>query len=208
MLKIIYGNDALPQLLCTLHNYRGDSFQREFANLGEISSLLSDVHIMALTATASTTTRKAICSCVGMKKVLLVSQSPNKPNIFYSVNLDQKSIEEAFTPLVNEIRKKRTIVDRTIIFCRSYNSCTNIYFFIKSQLGESISEPKGFPHHAELRMVDMFIACTQDVILKQFQRPDSTLRVIIATIAFGLGLACPNVRRVIHWGPSQDVESP
>ena len=211
MLKIIYGNDALPQLLCTLHNYRGDSFRREFANLGEISSLLPDVHIMALTATASTTTRKAICSCVGMKKVLLVSQSPNKPNIFYSVNLDQKSIEEAFTPLVNEIRKKRTIVDRTIIFCRSYNSCTNIYFFIKSQLGESISEPKGFPHHAELRIVDMFTACThtsvKDVILKQFQRPDSTLRVIIATIAFGMGLDCPNVRRVIHWGPSQDVES-
>ena len=127
---------------------------------------------MALTATASTTTRKAICSCVGMKKVLLVSQSPNKPNIFYSINLDQKSIEEAFTPLVSEIQKKRITVDRTIIFCRSYTSCTNIYFFIKSQLGGSISEPKGFPHHAELRIVDMFTACThmsvKDVILHSF----------------------------------------
>ena len=146
-----------------------------------------------------------------MKKVLLVSQSSNKPNIFYSVNLDQKSIEEAFTPLVSEIQKKRITVDRTIIFCRPYTSCTNIYFFIKSQLGESISVPKGFPHYAELRIVDMFTACThmsvKDVILKQFQQPDSTLRVIIATIAFDMGLDCPNVRRVIHWGPSQDVES-
>ena len=89
--------------------YRGDSFRREFANLGEISSLLPDVHIMALTATASTLTRKAICRCVGMKKVLLVSQSPNKPNIFYSVKSDQNSIEEAFTSLVSEIQKKRKL---------------------------------------------------------------------------------------------------
>lgn len=166
---------------------------------------------MALTATASSTTRKAICSCIGMKKVLLVSQSPNKPNIFYSVKSDKSSIEEAFTPLLSEIQKKRTTVDRTIIFCRSYTSCTNIYFFIKSQLGASISEPKGFPHHAELRIVDMFTACThtsvKDVILKQFQQPDSALCVIIATIAFGMGLDCPNVCRVIHWEASQDVES-
>ena len=33
------------------------------------------------------------------------------------------------------------------------------------------------------------------------------LRVVIATIAFGMGLDCPNVRRIIHWGPSNDVEA-
>ena len=166
---------------------------------------------MALTATASTSTRKTICERIGMKKVLLVSQSPNKPNIFYKVNSDQCDVEEVFAPLVREIQEKRTSVDRTIIFCRSYNSCTSIYFFMKSQLGENISEPKGFAHHAELRLVDMFTACThpsvKDVVIKQFQKPTSALRVVIATIAFGMGLDCPNVRRVIHWGPCEDIES-
>ena len=190
---------------------RGDSFRKEFAHLGEICSLLPDIHIMALTATASTTTRKTIFWCIGMKKVLLVSQSPNKPNIFYSLNSDQSNIEEAFTPLLREIQQKRTSVDRTIIFCRSYNSYTSIYFFMKNRLGENISDPKGFPHHAELTVVDMFTACTRasvkEVILKQFQKPNSALRVIIATIAFGMGLDCSNVRPVVHWGPCEDIES-
>ena len=82
---------------------------------------------MSLTATASKATIKAICSSVGMKKGLLVSQSPNKPNIFYCVNTMEKEIEGAFSALVSEICEKRTAVDRTIIFCRSYNSCTEVY---------------------------------------------------------------------------------
>ena len=39
-------------------------------------------------------------------------------------------------------------------------------------------------------------------ILMAFSSPNSNLRVVIATIAFGMGLDCPNVRRIIHWGPS------
>lgn len=63
---------------------------------------------------------------------------------------------------------------------------------------------------AEYRLVDMFTACThpavKDVILHSFTQRSSILRVIVATIAFGMGLDCPNVKRVIHWGPSSDVE--
>lgn len=44
-------------------------------------------------------------------------------------------------------------------------------------------------------------------ILETFPKQDSVLRVVVATIAFGMGLDCPNVRRVIHWGPSSDIES-
>lgn len=173
--------------------------------------MLPDVNVMALTATASKATRKAICSSVGMKKVLLVSQSPNIPNIFYCVNTKEKEIEEVFSPLVREIRAKRTGMDRSIIFCRSYNSCTNVYFYFKSSLGKSLSEPEGYIGHAELRIVDMFTACThptvKNIILRQFQQPDSTLRVLVATVAFGMGIDCPNIRRIIHWGCPEDVET-
>ena len=60
------------------------------------------------------------------------------------------------------------------------------------------------------RLVDMFTSCTRpdvkDTVLKSFSRADSHLRVVIATVAFGMGLDCPNVRRVIHWGPSENIE--
>ena len=199
-------------MTCTTYlTCRGDSFRREFANLGEISSLLPNVHIMALTATASKSTRKTICRSLGMKKILLISQSPNKPNIFYRLNSHQKDIEEAFAPLVSEIKHKRTNMERTIIFCRSYNSCTSIYYYFKNTLGKDISEPKGHPNCAELRLVDMFSACThpevKNIILKQFQTQDSALRIIVATIAFGLGIDCSNIRHIIHWGAPEDIET-
>ncbi len=43
--------------------------------------------------------------------------------------------------------------------------------------------------------------------IKEFTRNESVLCIVIATIAFGMGLNCPNIRRVIHWGPPGDIES-
>ena len=50
--------------------------------------------------------------------------------------------------------------------------------------------------------------CTvvKDAILVNFKQ-DSNLRIIVATIAFGLGVDCPDVRQVIHWGVPEDTES-
>ncbi len=57
----------------------------------------------------------------------------------------------------------------------------------------------------------MFTVCThpqvKNIILESFPDLASHMRIIIATIAFGMGLDCPNVRRVIHWGVPSDVES-
>ena len=85
-----------------------------------------------------------------------------------------------------------------------------IYLYFKSILGLESTEPVGTIDLARFRLVDMFCACTtstvKDTILQHFCKPKSVLRVIVATIAFGLGLDCPNVRRVIHWGASGDIE--
>ena len=60
------------------------------------------------------------------------------------------------------------------------------------------------------RLVDMYTNVTdkhhKDIIIELFTRP-SQLRVIIATIAFGLGVNCPDVRQIVHVGMPEDVES-
>lgn len=57
----------------------------------------------------------------------------------------------------------------------------------------------------------MYTKCTQlDVkegIIKAFCIENGQLRIVIATIAFAMGLDCPNIRQVIHWGPSSDIET-
>ena len=114
--------------------YRGDSFRTEFSNLGEVSSILPKVNTMALTATATKETRKVICRSLGMKNPVIISKSPNKPNIFYKVIGKVNDVEVAFGPLVDEIKKNRTNMDRTIVFCRTYDSCTHIYHFLSTML--------------------------------------------------------------------------
>ena len=55
----------------------------------------------------------------------------------------------------------------------------------------------------------MFTSCTEGVknqILKSFTSPTSPLRVVIATIAFGMGIDCPDIRQIVHLGPPDDIE--
>ena len=166
---------------------------------------------MALTATATRASRRSICRTLGMRQIIVIAQSPNKPNICYEVQKKPSSIEEAFAPLVEELRQKRKQMERVIIFGQTYEDCTHTYMFFRSRLGKEMSDPVGVPHLPDYRLVYMFTACThtdvKNTILQLYQKSDSCLRVVIATIAFGMGLDCPNVRRVIHWGVPSDVES-
>ena len=68
-------------------------------------------------------------------------------------------------------------------------------------------QPIGAPDLSRFRLLELFTACThrsvKDTILETFSDRHGTLRVV----AFGMGLDCPNVRRIIHWGASNDIES-
>ena len=75
---------------------------------------------MALTATATTNTRRSVCRILGMVQPKIVALSPNRVNIHYSVHKKGATIEETFSELVNELREKRLQTPRTVIFCRSY----------------------------------------------------------------------------------------
>ena len=168
--------------------------------------------MMALTATATIKTRKMVCQKLGMANPMIVCQSPNRPNIHYSVLRTQTpgDMEKELTPLIEELRQKRKEMERVIIYCRTYDMCSMIYLFFKSQLGPERTEPVGTVDLARFRLVDMFTACTtanvKTTILESFSKSNSNLRIVVATVALGMGLDCPDIRRVIHWGASADVE--
>ena len=73
-------------------------------------------------------------------------------------------------------------------------------------LGPQFTEPPGAP---DLSQVDMYTHCThqsvKDTILARFTSA-SNLRVVVATIAFGMGIDCQDVRQIIHWGVPEDEE--
>ena len=86
---------------------------------------------------------------------------------------------------------------------------TAVYYFFKRRLGVEFTEPPGAPDLARFRVVDMFSHCTHEsvknTIMTQFTT-NSRLRIVIATVAFGIGIDCPDVWQVIHWGGPEDAE--
>ena len=133
-----------------------------------------------------------------------------KKNIFYATK-PKPCMEDFIRQIASSLRELRTNMPRLIIFCKRYDECSTMYSMFRSFLGNYFTEPVGSPDKPKYRLVDMYTRCTEaDVkkaVLEAFCCVNGKLRVVIGTIAFGMGIDCPDVRQSIHWGLSSDVES-
>ena len=79
-----------------------------------------------------------------------------------------------------------------------------MYASMKTKLSPNITEPPGLPNIPELRLVTLFTAAStnemREIILKQFCKINSVLRVVVASSAFGMGVNIPNISCIINWG--------
>ena len=195
--------------------YRGDTFRREFSKIGELRSIIpANVNLMALTATASKTLRTKVMKTLGMRNATVVSMSPDKRNIRYIVKR-VSTLEECFGPLADKLVHKQNQMDKILIFCRTIDDCSKLYFYLKRKLlaAGSFTFPSGSPDLSKYRRVEMFHSCTEsnvkEHIISSFTSsdPETCLKIVVATIAFGMDIDCPNIRHVIHCGPPNCVES-
>ena len=124
-----------------------------------------------------------------------------KDNITYFV-AKKDTIDQYFKPFVEKLRNK-TIHCSIIIFFE-HMGMSLAYISTSSPTWEiTYYEPQGAPHYVKFRVIDIFTHCTQPTVkqklLEQFTLPSSPLQVVIITIAFGMGIDCPNIHEVIHW---------
>ena len=198
-------------MMLNLYLYRGDDFQQIFKQLGELRAIVpASINMMALTATAMKSSRTEICHILGMNDPVVIEVSPDKPNVYLACD-EFKSIMETFGPIAEQLKVERTDMGRVIIFCKKIILCSHIYSFFQYILRADFTEP---PNKSiavpEYRLVDMFTSGThpevKEIILKSFKSRTAPLRIVIATIAFGLGIDCADVRQVIHLGPLTDIE--
>ena len=157
-------------VLCMHALCRGDSFRM---HLAEIRSIVPrDIHLMALTATATLSTRKYIIGNLSMQDPAIVYSPPVKKNITYFVrDKPKEGIPAAFNPIVERLITQRNM-GRVIIFCRTYEDVIAIHRYFCDTLGDYVTEPKGSPNYVVYRVVDMYTHSThpsvKTKILKQF----------------------------------------
>lgn len=114
-----------------------------------------------------------------------------------------------FEWLVEEINKNGLSNERTIIYCQTIQQCSQIYSTLKSMIGDAIyAEKLGDNRNA---LLEMLHSCSppsnKEAVLKSFQDSKGVIRILVATIAFGMGVDCRAVHRTIHFGPSKTLEA-
>ena len=101
------------------------------------------------------------------------------------------------------------MTERTIIYCQTVKQCSTLYSLFAQEMGNAVfvDEHKD----PRKRFVEMLHALSsksnKDVVLQEMSKEGGCIRVLICTIAFGMGMNCKGVRRVIHFGPSKSVEA-
>ena len=129
----------------------------------------------------------------------IVQISPNKDNLRYLCQ-KIKTVYD-FLPILRSLQKQRTSFERTIIYCQRQIDCGTLYQLFAKILGPEFTElPGTLASLLEYCLVDCFSKGTQqevkDNILRQFTQ-HTVLRVIICPAAFGMGVDCVGVTRVI-----------
>ena len=173
-------------------------------------SLVPDnVHIVALTATVTVESFSTIAERLSLKSPALVGIRPNQPNIKYFVE-SLPSLEILCDTLSSGLQNLRLNFPKTLVFCRSLGDCSAMYQAIRKKLAKDFTEPSGYPDLHCFRLVDMFTRASKqemkEKVLISFIKANGKLRLVIATTAFSMGIDCPDIRNVIHFGPPATIE--
>ncbi len=165
----------------------GHDFRPEYRRLREIFEKISDVPIIALTATATPKVQHDIQRNLNMLDATLFQSSFNRDNLYYEIRLKRDVEKEIIRYIKNHSGKSG------IIYCLSRKKVEEIAELLQ------VNDIKALPYHAGLDSTTR--AKHQDMFLME------DADVIVATIAFGMGIDKPDVRFVIHHDIPKSIES-
>ncbi len=164
----------------------GHDFRPEYRRLRSIIEQIGEVPIIALTATATEKVQADIQKNLGMMDAQVFKASFNRPNLYY------------------EIRPKVNVLKEIIKFVKQHTGKSGIIYCLSRKKVEEVAQTltvngiKALPYHAGLDAGTR--ASTQDKFLME------EMDVIVATIAFGMGIDKPDVRFVIHHDIPKSLE--
>jgi len=169
----------------------GHDFRPEYMKLGILNEHFSGVPKIALTATAGSATRKEIISCLGLEEANIFISKFDRPNIKYSVQ--KKSTKIVNIQNLISFIKDEHFNECGIVYCLSRKNTELVAEELKINGFNAYSYHAGMSIKYRRRVQDKFTL-------------ESNI-IIVATIAFGMGIDKPNVRFVAHMDMPKCLES-
>ncbi len=166
----------------------GHDFRPEYRNLRNIIKQLGDVPVIGLTATATPKVQEDILKNLDMADANTFKASFNRPNLFYEVRTKTKNVESDIIRFIKQHKGKSGV-----IYCLSRKKVEEIAQVLQ------VNGVSAVPYHAGLDAKTR--AKHQDMFLME------DVEVVVATIAFGMGIDKPDVRYVIHHDIPKSLES-
>lgn len=164
----------------------GHDFRPEYRQMQRVRDRYPDIPIMGLTATATERVRQDIIQQLTLRNPYIHVASFNRPNLYYEV---RQKTKHSFAEVLQIIQKKG---GSGIIYCLSRKKVEEVAYKLQQSGIEAL------PYHAGMNNVDRTTNQTR------FIRDD--VQVMVATVAFGMGINKPDVRFVIHHDLPKNLE--
>jgi ATP-dependent DNA helicase RecQ len=166
----------------------GHDFRPEYRNLKHIIKAIDDVPIICLTATATEKVQEDILKTLGITDANRFKASFNRPNLFYEVRPKTSEVEKDIIRFV-----KQRIGKSGIIYCLSRKKVEEVAQILQVNGLNAVPYHAGLDAKTRVKHQDMFLMENCDIV--------------VATIAFGMGIDKPDVRFVIHHDIPKSLES-
>ena len=167
----------------------GHDFRPEYRNLKSILDRINNkIPIIALTATATSKVQDDIVKNLGIKNAEVFKSSFNRPNLFYEI---KQKTEDVNKDIISFIKQREG--DSGIIYCLSRKNVNELSQVLQLNNINALPYHAGLDSKVRVKNQDMFLMEECDVI--------------VATIAFGMGIDKPDVRYVIHHDIPKSLES-
>lgn len=168
----------------------GHDFRREYRQLAQVRRRCPDIPIFAFTATATGRVREDIIAQLALSAPALHVASFNRPNLFYSVRPKSK---QTYSQLLQRCSEPRGASGSGIIYCLSRKRVDELAAQLRSDGVAAV------PYHAGLSGEER--RDNQQAFI------NDDAKVVVATIAFGMGINKPDVRWVVHYDLPRTLES-